>query len=92
MPPSMPLPYIGLANRLLVVQILFKKILGFMGFETSDVAALTEIGNKFNALTMEPRDVAFIMFNTREQTVAAETSIKDIAEELLAAVLRFLSF
>lgn len=63
-----------------------------MGFETSDVAALTEIGNKFNALTMEPRDVAFIMFNTREQTEAAETSIKDIAEELLAAVLRFLSF
>ena len=53
---------------------------------------LKEIGDKFNALTLTPRDVALCMFDERELTTGRGVTVFDEIENAVANCLRFLSF
>lgn len=72
-------------------KVFFKRIMISSGFEGQN-DGLALISNKYNALEMTPADVAFIMFNVREQMVQADSSFFEEAEYQFSQVMRLLSF
>lgn len=70
---------------------MFKQVMSAAGFEP-DSRGLKKIVKLYTDLILQPKDIAFVMFELREQQAETVTTIVEQIEVWLSSILRFLSF
>lgn len=70
---------------------MFKRVMAAAGFEP-DARGLKAMVSLYQKLTLSPKDIAFVMFELREQQAETVTTILEQVELFISSILRFLSF